>query len=160
MEQNDSSLGFALYRSLMRLKRTGKRVPPPCKELSHFEFQCLHLIRDYTEEHPELPGLKASLLSAMTQTSRPAMSQHLNSMEEKGFLRRVTSRTDRRVTYLVITDQAAAFLAEAERVLQQHLDQICRELGRDDTARLIELFNKLTKILETQQLTPPDQKPL
>lgn len=160
MELDHSPLYLQFYNSMLRLKRAGNRVPPPCKELSHFEFMCLNVIADYSREHPELPGIKASLLSELTRISRPAISQHINILEEKGFISRSTSKTDRRVTYLCLTESASVFLTERQTEFLQHLQLVCDLLGHDDTVKLIELTEKLSRIFISISEQSDGTKPL
>lgn len=149
METDHTPLYLQFYNAMLRLKRTTRHIPPPCKGLSHFEFMCLHVIANYTGEHPELPGIKASILSEITRTSRPAISQYINLLEEKGLIRRSASQTDRRVTYLCLTDNANAFLGESEEEAMRHLRLICDQLGHDDTVKAIELVEKLSQIIQS-----------
>lgn len=149
------------YNASIKMHRASKKLPPPCKELSHFEFMCLKLIHEYGENNPELPGIKPSVLSEKTHVSRPAMSQHINALEGKGFIQRVASQTDRRVTYLALAPRGEELIKAQNEHLMRHLQQICDLLGHDDAIALIELTNKLTdiylQIAEQEQSQIPEK---
>lgn len=158
MNQEQMPLNIQFYNAAINMHRASKKMPPPCKELSQFEFLCIKLIHQYSEQHSDLPGIKPSMLSEKTQTSRPAMSQHINVLESKGFVERVASKTDRRVTYLTLSEKGKNLIKNQENHLMHHLQIICDMLGHDDTVTLIGLTNKLTdiylKIAEQAKTTP------
>lgn len=159
MEQDNTSLSLQFYNVMLRLKRSTRRLPPPCKEVSHFEFLCLNVIADYAEEHPELPGIKASILSERTHTSRPTTSQNINLLEEKGMIRRTASQTDRRVTYLCLTDRAKAFLIDHEAGFFRHIQQVTDLLGEEDTITMVALLEKLAGIMDSMARQAEEPKP-
>ncbi len=159
MELDNTPLYLQFYNAMLRLKRVTRRIPPPRKGISHFEFMCLNVISNYTSEHPELPGIKASLLSDITQTSRPAISQHINILEEKGLICRRASRSDRRVTYLCLTESAGDFLAGMEEDAMRNFRVICDQLGQEDTRKAIAIVAKVSRIILSCSAREPAQQP-
>lgn len=159
MEQDNASLSLQFYNAMLQLKRSTRRLPQPCKELSHFEFLCLNVIADYAEDHPELPGIKASILSERTHASRPTTSQNINLLEEKGMIHRTASQTDRRVTYLCLTDTAKTFLIDHETGFLRHIQQVTDLLGEEDTVTMVALLEKLSRILDSIARQAEEPKP-
>ena len=147
MEQENNPLYLQFYHSLMQLKHLGRRMPSPKHKLSPPEFMTLSVIRRYREEHPELPGMKISLLCEVTHLSRPAVSQHVNGLEDRGYVRRSSSRADRRVTYLTLTDEAEALLKECRESMLHRTKRMCELLGEEDTKALIALSDKVAKVM-------------
>ncbi len=161
MEQQ-TPIYVQFYNASTRLHRISKKLPPPCKDLSHFELMCLKIIYDYSVEHPDIPGIKPSTLSHLTKVSRPAMSQHINALEAKGCIQRVASQTDRRVTYLALSARGQELIQAQYDHLMRHLQTICDQLGHEDALTLIEITNKLCdiylKITEQEQAQSTTEK--
>ena len=151
---DSSALHLQFFRAMMNLRQAGHRLHPPCKELSHFEFMCLDVINDYQQDHSDLPSIKASELSKITQTSRPAISQHLNALEGNGYLERIASKNDRRVTYLALTEKGKEFLCKRESDFQKSLCNLCDQLGHEDTKQFIKLLDRLSEILTESNKDP------
>lgn len=148
MEMDNAPIYLQFYECILRFKRTGQRIPRLNNGLSHPEFLCLDLLKTYMERHPELPGMKISLLSDLTNTSRPSISQHISSLEKKGYVMRTNSTKDRRVTYLCLTPEATTLFEQAEKNFMRFIQLICDKLGPEDTIKTMESINKLSQVLD------------
>jgi DNA-binding MarR family transcriptional regulator len=80
--------------------------------------------------------------------SKPAVSQMLNTLENKKLIERVMAKSDRRVVYVKLTESGIEQLEKTHKQFQTWLDQIIEELGAEDTAELARLVNKLHLIME------------
>ncbi len=145
MEQSQKEL---LIQAMHRLKRT-HTWNPPLGNISRGEFFMLnriaHLIRHMDEEKP---GAKITDLSIAAEMSKPAVSQMLNSLENKDMIERVTTKSDRRVVYVRLTDNGKAQLDMAGKRFGRLMEEIVEKLGQEDTAELVRIFDKLNGILE------------
>lgn len=163
MSQDTFPPYLEFYNAMLQMKRAVRRMPPPVVGLSHFEFMSLTILDDYCREHPDLPGMKVSLLGQMSEMSRPALSQHINNLEKKGMVTRIHGTTDRRVTFLHLTEKATLFLAEQESRVLQNIRRVCDLLEPKDTEKMIELIHKMLPIFNTiaeenRSRTTPDRK--
>lgn len=145
MEQSQKE---ALMQSLHRLKKvhTWFTMPP---EISRGEFFMLHKISHLSRDaSPEKPGAKITDLSVAAEMSKPAVSQMLNSLEDKNMIERVTTKSDRRVVFVRLTEQGQKQLKATIESLNRLMEQVVDELGPEDTAELTRLFEKLHGIIE------------
>ncbi len=148
MEQADKE---ALMQSLHKLKRT-QAWYPTLSGISRGEFFMLHRIASLSKQaSEEKPGVKITELSVAAEMSKPAVSQMLNSLEDKEFVERVTTKTDRRVVYVRLTETGKAKLKEHAAEMGRKMDLIIKELGPEDTAQLTRLIDKLRIALEKNE---------
>ena len=87
-------------------------------------------------------------LISLMQTTKPALSQLLNALEEKGYLKRSISNYDRRSVALTITDEGNAVLEGHIKKTNSFLEEVINEFGTENTKKLIDLFNKLSEIVK------------
>ena len=159
MDVESTPLYLQFYQSMLRLKHATHKLPSPHEGVSHFDFLSINLIRNYQEDHPDLPGMKISLLCEKMELSRSAMSQHINALEAKDFVVRTASKTDRRVTYLSLTDRASDLLRESKEAFLMQIKSVCDMLGREDTEMIIELTDKVSQIYVSLSKKPlPNRK--
>ena len=161
MDAESTPLYLQFYQAMLRMKHASRKLPSPHEGISHFDFLSLNLIRGYQENHPDLPGMKVSLLCEKMELSRSAMSQHINALEAKDFIIRTASKTDRRVTYLSLTDHAHTLLQESKEAFLMQIKAVCDMLGREDTETIIALTDKISQIYVSLSKNPlPEVSPL
>lgn len=136
-----------LFRAMHQLKRASG-WPPQRSGLSRGEFFLLHQIA-HMEKHREgaPPERKISDLSAAAAMSKPAVSQMLNSLEKKGLVERVMTKTDRRVVYVRMTEAGREQMAAFAQEMSRRLGAVVRQLGSEDAEALIRIMEKLSRIL-------------
>ncbi|NLJ30182.1 MAG: winged helix DNA-binding protein [Clostridiales bacterium] len=145
MEQNQKEL---LWSAMHRLKKS-QAWPPRLSGVSRGEFFMLHQVaRLERKKDGKAPGGKISDLSAATEMSKPAVSQMLNSLEDKGLVERIMTKSDRRVVYVRLTEKGRERLDATARQMNELLDRVVKELGPEDTEELTRLFIKLYQIME------------
>ncbi|WP_158702661.1 MarR family winged helix-turn-helix transcriptional regulator [Paenibacillus faecalis] len=93
------------------------------------------------------PGIKVSELSEILHITKPSVSQMINGLEQKGFVKRVTSKSDRRVVYIALDENGEAELQKAKKAFLSFTDEIVNRLGHDETEHLIALCNRLYEII-------------
>lgn len=111
------------------------------------EFHALNLLAELCPE-PDggRPGVRVSELGAAAGLSKPAVSQMLNLLEGRGLVERTAARSDRRVVYVRLTGSGRERLVRLRKSYEAVLDRITDELGPQDTAELLRLFNRLCDI--------------
>ncbi|MPM55768.1 hypothetical protein SDC9_102565 [bioreactor metagenome] len=75
----------------------------------------------------------------------------LNVMEEKGYIERVSNKSDRRVVYVKLTKEGEEFLKDQNRKFENFTCQVIEKMGEEDTDNLIRLFGKLYDVIEELQ---------
>ena len=77
--------------------------------------------------------------------TKGAVSQMLNSLEEKGFISRALSRENRRNTLVLLTPKGR------ENEFNAKLDALIETMGRKDIEELIAIVERLTEVLDSPQ---------
>ncbi|WP_434797522.1 MarR family winged helix-turn-helix transcriptional regulator [Terrisporobacter vanillatitrophus] len=96
-------------------------------------------------------GMKTSQLTKDLCITKPATSKMLNVMEEKGYIERVSNKSDRRVVYVKLTKEGEEFLKDQNRKFENFTCQVIEKMGEEDTDNLIRLFGKLYDVIEELQ---------
>ncbi|MDF2661054.1 MAG: hypothetical protein K0Q94_3845 [Paenibacillus sp.] len=118
------------------------------------EFHVLEIInsrmrcnRSEEQEHSAAPGIKVSELSEILHITMPSVSQMINGLEQKGYVKRVTTKNDRRVVYITLDSEGEAALAKAKKAFLSFTDEIVGRLGHEETEQLISLCTRLYEII-------------
>ena len=88
------------------------------------------------------------LLAEMLKVSKPMITAHITSLENKGYIIKSPSPQDKRAYYILPTEKAKALVEKAKTDLKQKLDWLIDGLGQDDFNALVALAEKANKILE------------
>lgn len=93
-------------------------------------------------------GVTISALSERLKISKSAVSQMINVLEDKGYVERITTKNDRRIVYVRLTEIGEQSLEKSLRSLLESLNQVFVRMGDEDTETLLRLLNKLYVIVE------------
>ena len=104
------------------------------------------------KEKVELPGVPISRLSDLLLHSKPATSRILRVLEEKDYIVRIPSKTDRRTVYVTLTEAGQKKNKEIVSHINQYMNQILVGLGPEDTAVLLRLMDRLYDVVADLQL--------
>jgi len=115
-------------------------------DISRSEFFMLKAIR--RNSTPQ--GLSMSNLSELLKISKPAVSQMVNSLEEKGYVERILPKSDRRLVLVRLTEAGQQGLDQEMQAFTARLSQTFAELGEKDTEELLRLLTRLYGILLEQ----------
>jgi DNA-binding MarR family transcriptional regulator len=142
------------FFSLMGLINKILKSYHPMIKLHHGEFMMLGAIHGCSKEAYEKDnksiGISVSELSEKTHATRPAVSKMLTSLEDKGYIKRTISLTDRRVVYITLTDNGQSIIDEALNTMYQLMDNAMHSLGEEDSKELIVLMKRLCDALSEQ----------
>lgn len=110
--------------------------------LTHSEFMLMNLIKCNSGSE----GIKSSNIASIMMISNPAVSQMINGLEDKGYVERVTTKNDRRVVYVRLTELGRELLEKEKNVLVAFFSKILDRMGKEDSYRLMELVNKFCAV--------------
>lgn len=96
-------------------------------------------------------GIKTSELTKNLRITKPATSKMLNVMEEKGYVERISNKSDRRVVYVKLTKEGEEFLENQNTKFQDFTNKVVEKMGEEDTDNFIRLFGKLYDVIEEVQ---------
>ena len=104
----------------------------------------LFCIDDLIEENCEATPYR---ISERINVKRPTVTTSLNSLEEKGYIKRTLDKKDRRKFVISLTEKGRKCVVEEKQRREEELCHIVESLGKDDTEKLLELSNKVINIL-------------
>ncbi|AHM57995.1 transcriptional regulator, MarR family (plasmid) [Peptoclostridium acidaminophilum DSM 3953] len=108
-------------------------------DMPRSEFMMLKLIKANTKDND---GVTVSMISELLEISKPAVSQMINVLEEKGLVDRITTKKDRRVVYVKLTDAGVQSLKKAMESYMTNINGIFEKMGEEDTAEFLRLLEK------------------
>ncbi len=114
--------------------------------MANVEYFILMAIAVMMQKRPE--GVTMKELVDISRTTMSAASKKIRIMEEKGLIERKISETDRRNSYITLSEKGKA-ICEKER--KRKLDWILKvisRMGEDDMEQLIILSNRMFDIME------------
>lgn len=141
MEKTNVEKIFEAMHRLKKISFTEEMIG----NLSHSEFGMMNLIKHNTEEGK---GVKISTLGNLLRISNPAVSQMINVLENKGFVERITTKSDRRIVYVRLTKDGEVCLEEALQSCYKGANEILGRMGEEDIQTLLRLLDKLYTIVE------------
>ncbi|TCZ78280.1 MarR family transcriptional regulator [Paenibacillus albiflavus] len=150
---NNKSQGRQLLEAMSKFKRMHSMASSDVK-IPRGEHVMMHVLYEFMKEQSHTheagavpPGMKVSELSERLKISPPSVSQMVNGLEEKNYVERVTTKNDRRVVYIRLTEQGKSILEEVTQEFMTFMDEVVSRLGNSDTAELIHLFNRLYDVI-------------
>ena len=149
MENNNAEKIFQILQKFHKINIQKK----PFGELPRSELMMLKKIK---MNSTETDGVTISALSEMMMISKSAVSQTINTLEDKGYVQRSTTRNDRRLVYVQLTENGKQCLTKELQSFLQGLDAVFAEMGDADTRELLRLLTKLYSIASESRLH--DQK--
>lgn len=114
--------------------------------LSQSEFMLLRLTQ-YLEREGTPPS--TAMLGAQLGISKPAVSQMVNSLEDKGLVRRYMSKNDRRLSFIAVTEQGEGELQGIYQGMNRVGADVLARMGSDDLQTLLSLLDKLYQIISS-----------
>jgi len=93
-------------------------------------------------------GIKASELGKALSVTGAAITHNLNSLENAGYVERVSDPNDRRIVLVRLTDAGQSILQEANGIFLAYLQELIEYLGKEDSTELIRLLSLTTGFLK------------
>lgn len=106
------------------------------------EMGVLNIISE--TEGPHTPVMLAEML----KVSKPMITAHITSLENKGYIIRSPSPQDKRAYHILPTEKAQALVQKTKADLTHKLDWLIDGLGQDDFNALVAIVEKANKIIE------------
>ncbi len=112
-------------------------------DISRSELFTLNMIR----KQSQFGNVSISALSEWLMISKSAVSQLINSLEDKGYVERIHARNDRRLVLVSLTETGKACLDRELIAFVNKLTQLFSALGESDTDELLRILAKLYDIV-------------
>ena len=112
--------------------------------LSHAEFSMLYLIGNCQNKMKDITTAELSRRSLITKS---AVSQMINVLEEKKYVKRKIHKDDRRLSCVTITEAGQKNLEEYTDKFLDILDNVFDKMGENDSVVFINLLEKYLSLL-------------
>lgn len=116
--------------------------------LLHHLMTCLKQKEELLGKKDERLGIQISVLSLAANMSKPAVSQALNSLEDRGLIERFSCKGDRRAVYVTMTDKGTAIMAQGWKTFISLMDCVEKKMGEENTEKLVELVEQFINIMD------------
>jgi len=167
-----TTYGQQLFKAFGQIKRSSmtRLHKAGIGKLKPHEFFMLatikHRYEELTSESDTLgtaspPGVKISEISRCSSISMPGVSQTISSLVKQGYVKRITTDSDRRLVYVNLTPKGRALETQISDSSFQLYDEATDILGPEDTQTLICLLEKLSEAfdsIEEKQNENPERK--
>ena len=70
----------------------------------------------------------------------------MNKLVEDGYLTRRDSKSDHRVTYVLLTEKGRTFVESVQDVYYARITKLMKHLGEQDTKTLFRILNKVNAV--------------
>ena len=142
------------FLAMMNKFRILKKRHKEYTELPHAEFFMLYTIdncmRQKQQKGLSMIGVTASEILEDMECSMSAVSKLTRILEEKGYLCRINSKEDRRITYLILSEKGKEMLHKANEKRKISFNHIVTEMGEENMKELIELLEKVYDIMSRE----------
>lgn len=123
------------------------------------DYMVLYTVECLQKEHPD--SCTVSMITKKMQIPQPAVSRTLRSLENGGYLQREVCRSDRRNTYVSLTDAGKTAVQEAGQTLTAFHEGIQRRFTKEEAEQLKTLLQRLYEAAAEQlaEMKKGAQKP-
>ena len=104
----------------------------------------LERVIELQETHEKV---KVSDLSSALNLPRPGVTRTVNSMVEKGYLNKMSSKEDGRVTYIEISDKGMALFEKFNREFFNDLSSSLNHISVEEADIMIETIEKFYQVM-------------
>lgn len=90
------------------------------------------------------------MIAELLGVSKPMIAAHISSLEEKGYIFKDVSPSDKRSFYVMPTEKAKVLVSEMDKKRNAHLQAIENKLGKDRFDMFISLMEETQSVLELE----------
>ena len=125
-------------------KRAREMLPPLPKGVLPSYIQYLEVIKILEQEGHRV---KVSDISDALSIPRPGVTRTVKEMEAKGYLRKLTSQEDGRITYISITEEGSALSKKYDEEYFTDLASSMEDISEADAEVMIRTIEKFYQIM-------------
>jgi len=140
----EADVNLRLHQLFERLGRIHETRPVP--ELNKREFITLQILCSCSENG----SIRMGDLARELEVPLPALSKTMQSLENRGYVRREIDPTDRRYTLASITPAGQDLAQEANEKEHRNTRAIFEALGEEDTQAFFRITTRLVELAEEQ----------
>lgn len=117
--------------------RKASKIPHFFSELSYSELAVFRAMRFLSGGCLPKELVKTSDISAHIQISKPALSQVINKLEDKGLVERVVQKSDRRSVYVRFTRKGIGMFERQNAQMHEAINMVVEKMGYEDKFNII-----------------------
>lgn len=133
-----------MFDACYQAKRTRDMLPPLPEGVRASFIQYLDVIRSMEREGVQV---KVSDLSDAMELPRPGVTRTVKEMEEKGYLQKIASEEDGRVTYITVTPKGIELSRKYDEQYFKNLLPYMEEITEEDAECMIQTIDKFYQIM-------------
>ncbi len=99
--------------------------------------------------HKSQGGMMITEISKRLSLPPSAITPVINNLEEKGFIVRKNSPSDRRIVLAELTDQGLAFFEKMQEKFYRKAQELCEHLGEEDSRAFIRIYAKASAFMNS-----------
>ncbi|MBE5747257.1 MAG: MarR family transcriptional regulator [Clostridiales bacterium] len=122
-----------------------------CDKKSPFSDTELRLLGEIILAEREGKRLISTQIADRLGITRSAVSQIVNRMEENGVVKRVPDAVDRKIAYVVMTEETMQAYAAELKVLKTFIGKTVKEYGVEKFYTLCEMMNEFLTVVEKEK---------
>ena len=133
-----------MFDAFYQSKRTRDMLPPLPEGVRASFIQYLDVIQSLERKGIQV---KVSDLSDAMELPRPGVTRTVKEMEEKGYLQKIASEEDGRVTYITVTKKGSEL---SQKYDEQYFDSLLpymEEIPDEDAECMIQTIEKFYQIM-------------
>lgn len=125
-------------------KRIRDMLPPLPNGVTPTYIHILDTIRKLEKKQPYV---RISDVSDALSLPRPGVTRTVKDMEQKGYLKKIASEEDGRVTYLSITEEGAALNEKYDQRFFQALTEAMEDISDEEADCMIRTIGKFYDVM-------------
>ena len=133
-----------MFDACYQAKRTRDMLPPLPEGVSASFIQYLDVIQSLERKGRQV---KVSDLSDAMELPRPGVTRTVKEMEEKGYLKKMASEADGRVTYIAVTRKGPNLSQKYDEQYFKSLLPYMEEISDEDAECMIRTIEKFYQIM-------------
>lgn len=118
------------------------------EELSPAEFMCIKML--VTKLFQSGDNVTVTQLADSMLISKPALSKMLRNLEEQGMITRTLNASNRRTTYVNLTEKGREAYTRENRIMNRFGERIMEGFGKENAKALLEQMKSLYGVFEKE----------
>ena len=133
-----------MFDACYQAKRTREMLPPLPEGVRSSFIQYLDTIQSLEGQGVQV---KVSDISDAMELPRPGVTRTVKEMEEKGYLQKIASEEDGRVTYITVTKKGSELSQKYDEQYFKSLLPYMEEISDEDAECMIRTIEKFYQIM-------------
>jgi DNA-binding MarR family transcriptional regulator len=140
--------GIEIWRLLHQFARMNKKSYK-LPNLTELETRVLYNVNFYKQHHDI--GINIRDLKNKLNVSSPTISQVINDLENRDFVKRVRDKNDKRVTRVEVSELGSKELKKAVDIVEAKFVKLGECLGEEKSKQLIEILTQMINYFSQEE---------